>query len=300
MVSLRCAGGCSCSDVRAIEFFSGLGGWRWALGARGRVVAAYDIDREANRTYRLNHGALPRTREIAALQAEELRALGADTWLLSPPCQPFSRLGRRKGLADPRSQGLRRLLQLFPRLLPERLVLENVVGFEDSDARQELVGLLRAAGRRFVERIVCPSELGIPNRRPRYYLVAAGEPLNHPPPPRREPEPLAAYLDPEDHPELYLDAATLARHGPGMDVVRPEDRRSACFTGAYGRLFVRCGSFLRTPRGVRRLAPTEIARLHGLPPEFRFPEELPLRRRYRLLGNGLNVTVARWILDHLP
>ena len=40
-----------------LELFSGLGGWSYALGGRGAVVAAYDIKHHANATYRLNHGA---------------------------------------------------------------------------------------------------------------------------------------------------------------------------------------------------------------------------------------------------
>ena len=78
-----------------------------------------------------------------------------------------------------------------------------------------------------------------------------------------------------------------------------DDTRSACFIGGYGRRFVGSGSFLKTERGVRRFSPAEVARLLGLPEGFRFPEALPLEARYRLLGNGLSIPVAAWVLDHL-
>jgi site-specific DNA-cytosine methylase len=81
--------------------------------------------------------------------------------------------------------------------------------------------------------------------------------------------------------------------------VAPGDRRSACFIGGYGRRYVGSGSFLKTDRGIRRFSPSEVARLHGLPEGFRFPEELPLEVRYRLLGNSLSIPVAVWALEHL-
>ena len=42
-----------------------------------------------------------------------------------------------------------------------------------------------------------------------------------------------------------------------------------------------------------------MARLLGLPPEFRFPEDLGLEQRYRLLGNGLSLPVATWVVERL-
>jgi DNA (cytosine-5)-methyltransferase 1/tRNA (cytosine38-C5)-methyltransferase len=50
---------------------------------------------------------------------------------------------------------------------------------------------------------------------------------------------------------------------------------------------------------VRRFSPSEVARLLGLPASFRFPDDLSLEARYRLLGNGLSIPVAAWALDHL-
>jgi DNA (cytosine-5)-methyltransferase 1/tRNA (cytosine38-C5)-methyltransferase len=42
-----------------------------------------------------------------------------------------------------------------------------------------------------------------------------------------------------------------------------------------------------------------VARLLGLPPAFRFPEGVSLEARYKLLGNGLSIPVAAWVLSHL-
>jgi DNA (cytosine-5)-methyltransferase 1 len=285
--------------MRVLELFSGLGGWRCALGDRGRVLAAYDVNEAANATYALNHGFEPRARELAALPAKELADLGADTWLLSPPCQPFCRMGNHQGLSDSRSRAFRHLMDLFPQVPPDRLVLENVGGFLGSEAHALLSERLQAQGLHRLDLQACPSRFGLPNQRPRVFVVATRRPLKPLPMPELPPGPLGDYLDAEEDERLYLPPELLARHRHGLDLVEPEQCRSSCFIGGYGRRFVGSGPFLKTERGVRRFSPSEVARLLGLPGGFRFPEGLSLEARYRLLGNGLAIPVAAWVLDHL-
>ena len=285
--------------MRVLELFSGLGGWRFALGNRGVVVAAYDVSEAANATYALNHGDRPRTRELATIPTTDLVAHGAETWVLSPPCQPYCRMGAQRGLEDRRSQAFLHLMDVLAEAPPRHLVLENVDGFQGSSAHDLLLQRLGQHGFQVVAQHLCPSRFGLPNQRPRFFLVASRQALRTPALPRCEPAPVAAYLDATEIPALYLSEAVLARHKQGLDLVTPDDRRTACFIGGYGRRLVGSGSFLRTPRGIRRFSPEEVARLLGLPGDFRFPEGLPLAARYKLLGNGLSIPVAAWVLSHL-
>lgn len=285
--------------MRVLELFSGLGGWRCALGDRGGVVAAYDVSEAANATYALNHGEVPEARELATVPLAELAATGADTWLMSPPCQPFCRMGNHQGLEDRRSLAFLHLMEVFRQAAPDRLVLENVVGFLGSDAHALLSERVRTHGMHQLDLQACPSRFGWPNQRPRVFLVASRKPLKALPQPRLPPRPIAEFLDDLEDETLYLRASKDARHHQGLDLVEAGDCRSACFIGGYGRRFVGSGSFLKTERGVRRFSPSEVARLLGLPEEFRFPEALSLEARYRLLGNSLSIPVAAWALDHL-
>lgn len=285
--------------MRVLELFSGLGGWRYALGDRGGLAAAYDVSEAANATYALNHGDVPRARELAQVPLSELAALGADTWLLSPPCQPFCRMGNHAGLADRRSQAFLHLMELFAQAPPERLVLENVEGFLGSDAHARLARHLQTHGMHWLDLRACSSRFGLPNQRPRVFVVASRRPLKPLPLPGLPPRPLAEFLDATEDEGLYLRAEDHTRHYQGLDLVTPGACRSACFIGGYGRRFVGSGSFLRTERGVRRFSPAEVARLHGLPGAFRFPASLSRDLRYRLLGNGLSIPVAAWTLEHL-
>ena len=146
--------------MRVLELFSGLGGWRQALQNRDAVVAAYDVSEAANATYTLNHGDVPRAKELAHVPMSELSALKADTWLMSPPCQPFCRMGNHAGLEDRRSRAFLHLMELFEQAPPEHLVLENVDGFLGSDAHGLLSRLIKNHGMHQLDLQACPSRFG--------------------------------------------------------------------------------------------------------------------------------------------
>ncbi|XP_076027539.1 tRNA (cytosine(38)-C(5))-methyltransferase isoform X2 [Genypterus blacodes] len=94
--------------------------------------------------------------------------------LMSPPCQPFSRLGLQGDVSDPRTKSFLYILDLLPRLarLPRFILLENVKGFEVSAARDRLLQTLRDCGYTHQELMISPTSVGIPNSRLRYFLLA--------------------------------------------------------------------------------------------------------------------------------
>jgi len=287
------------SNQRAIEFFSGIGGWRYALKSLGTVVSAYDISEVANSVYRLNFGQSPNTRELASVSLDEILALKADVWLMSPPCQPFCRMGNGRGIMDTRSAAFMRLMYLLIEARPRYLALENVDGFHKSDAFAILTGQLEYIGLTWRCFNLCPTQFGIPNRRPRVFVLASSNGVRDAIPPSIEPCQISDYLDAIEHEILYLSDEVISRHGLGLDIVTKESNRSACFIGGYGKRYVGAGSFLKTEKGIRRFSPGELARLLGYPPDFRFVPGLPLNNQYKLLGNGLNLVVAEWVLGQL-
>jgi tRNA (cytosine38-C5)-methyltransferase len=48
---------------------------------------------------------------------------------------------------------------------------------------------------------------------------------------------------------------------------------------------------------LRFFTPREIARIHGIPEWYSFPEALSEKQLYKLLGNGLNVSVVKLLLE---
>ncbi|MCR9291433.1 MAG: DNA cytosine methyltransferase [bacterium] len=287
-----------------LELFAGIGGMH-AAWPEAQTVAAYDINRVAANVYQDNFDSVDyRVRELQRVSLEELEACHADTWWMSPPCQPYCRLGGRRDLEDPRSLALLSLVEAIARCSPRHLVLENVVGFETSRSWTRLKAALDRGGYRLLTAALCPSKMGWPNRRPRFYLIASRGRISTwrelPSYKKR----LASLIDPEQdrsqQPELCLSERQF-RFLSGMDRVDRSDPLAvtACFTGAYGKSLLKAGSYLRVDDRYRRFAPREVARLLGYSDSFQF-HGLTTRQQWRLLGQSLSLPVVRYVVSHLP
>lgn len=104
----------------------------------------------------------------------KIDAFQADIWLLSPPCQPYTRQGLKKDANDARAFGFLDLLDKFAQMKhpPKYIILENVVGFETSITREKMVNILEEACFTVQECILSPHHLGIPYSRPRYLQLS--------------------------------------------------------------------------------------------------------------------------------
>jgi DNA (cytosine-5)-methyltransferase 1 len=289
---------------RLLELYAGIGGAATAARGLASVVAAVDIDRDALAMYQANFAHRVEVKNLEFVSAAELAGFDADVWWLSPPCQPYTVKGRRRDHEDRRSRSLLALIEHIAEIRPPRLALENVPGFAGSVTHGRLRAALDGAGYDVREFLLCPSELGWPNRRRRFYLVASrvGLPATVPPepsPPRRT---LNEFLDPAPAPELRLEPGLVERYRQALHRVEAEDPAAvtACFASGYGRQIVRSGSYLIEPDGSwRRFSPREVLRLLGFPKAYRLPIELGALRAYDLVGNSLSIPAVRRVLKRL-
>lgn len=172
------------SKIRYVELYAGIGGWRQALenvtetlALPLHCVAALDHSDVCRSVYQHNWPFDDfEIRPIEAVVTEEKwQHWKADVVVLSPPCQPHTRQhdNQSADLVDPRSRSFLHLCQLLEKgiHLPAVLILENVVGFE---ASQSLRRWLKAAlpQYRVAQFHLDPTQIAIPNERPRYYCVA--------------------------------------------------------------------------------------------------------------------------------
>ncbi|KAF8393259.1 hypothetical protein HHK36_021500 [Tetracentron sinense] len=166
---------------RVLEFYSGIGGMRYSI-MRARVsatmVEAFDINDKANDVYEFNFGHRPYQGNIENLTAAELDKFGAHAWLLSPPCQPYTRQGLQKDSSDARASSFLKILELISHTLhpPLMLFVENVVGFETSDTHKQMMEILVKTGFVTQEYILSPLQFGVPYSRPRYFCLAKRRP----------------------------------------------------------------------------------------------------------------------------
>lgn len=289
--------------MRALELYAGIGGFAAAARYRAEIVCAIEQSNVALSVYEENFPHPTLEKNIAGLSLDDFASFDADLWWLSPPCQPFTKRGLRGDVDDLRTKSFLRVCGAIADVRPRAVAMENVPGFEFSAAHAALVEALR--GYRIVERVLCPTELGIPNRRARYYLAAAREPERV-----RDFElevkvrPLASFLDfmrTREREPLKVSPDKLARYRDAMSILDPAKDPSAiasCFTSAYGRSPAKSGSFLVEGEGARRFSPRELLRLFGFPDDFVLPELKP-ERAYALIGNSLNVYAVRAVLSAL-
>ena len=82
--------------------------------------------------YAFNFGLNPIATNVEHLPQVYYEKLDADIWLMSPPCQPFTRGGKMLDSADTRSIGLLYLIDILGKMKnpPKYLFLENVLNFE--------------------------------------------------------------------------------------------------------------------------------------------------------------------------
>lgn len=288
--------------LRILELFAGVGGCAAAAPDGTELVAAVDQSRLAQTVHQLNASHRFVCRNLESIPSFELAAFRAHLWWCSPPCQPFTIKGRQRDLDDPRCTGLLALTRHVQAVHPPLLVLENVEGFAGTHAHALFLQALKDYPHVQMLRL-CPTQWGIPNRRPRLYITASHSPWNPLTIPDRPPlQPLHTFLDPP-HQRLNLPTEWITRYGRFLPAVDPRDPRAVtrCFTASYGRSPFRSGSYVRRQTGdLRFFSPREMARLLGFPDTFRFPASTEPRILWRLLGNSLSIPVIRAILDAAP
>lgn len=297
------------SSLRAIEFFSGMGSFAEACRDTSlQVVAAFDQNELANHVYEHNFGLSPRNSTLDSVQLSQIPE--ADIWWMSPPCTPYSVRGRRDDLKDPRAKSLIRLMQLFNEKQPEIIVLENVRGFQQSEAKKLVVETLNKNDYQMFEMLMCSTDFGVPMRRPRYFLTgfhSSGIPTNAEQLVDRSGSvvpiaPIKNFIDSNTSEELIMDRAEFQKYEAGLNVVSPHelDAICICFTKNYYRCKTASGSLLLMDDGqVRRFSSREILRLFGFSPQYNFSQSATEEQTTALLGNAVDVRMIRHLLEKI-
>ena len=290
--------------LRVLELFCGIGGCAAALDGAGEIVAAVDINRKALAAYGENFPHSVHVRAIESIAAKTFSSWTADLWWMSPPCQPYTVRGQRRDTSDPRAASFLTLLDAIPQIKPRFLALENVPGFYGSDAHARLHATLERCGYVSKEIMLCPTQLGIPNRRRRYYCVASLESLNEWPDLAQTQSPVRwiDILDADAGKDLQVSSDRIAAYYGAVHIVDTDDPHaiSCCFTSSYGRSITACGSYLKTQLGHRRFSPAEILRLLRFPDAFRLPKSFTPLDAWPLVGNSLSIPAVRYVLSCIP
>uniref|UniRef100_A0A7N6AKH5 tRNA (cytosine(38)-C(5))-methyltransferase n=1 Tax=Anabas testudineus TaxID=64144 RepID=A0A7N6AKH5_ANATE len=260
--------------LRVVELYSGIGGMHSALkesGIPAQVVAAIDINTTANQIYKHNFPDTPLwNKTIEGISLDDFNKLSFDMILMSPPCQPFTRIGLQGDIRDSRTKSFLYILDLLPRLckLPRFILLENVKGFESSSARELLDSLCN-----LIHSLVCDSDRLNSISVIFFFFLCSTHPAACQPEEEMQHDHflykletgtelqrkmkqnsvqsvrmVQDFLEPQMEVNLehyLLPPKTLLRYALILDIVQPTCRRSTCFTKGYGRYVEGTGSVLQ-------------------------------------------------------
>lgn len=159
--------------MKAIELFSGIGGFRLACDANDiTTVFANDIKENACAVYkdRFGHDVL-REGDIKDF-IDEI----PDHDLLTGgfPCQSFSSAGKKEGIRDPRGTLFEDIVKVLERKAPQYFVLENVkrlLSMENGEHFATILDRLASLNYRIEWRVLNAMHFGLPQNRQRVFIT---------------------------------------------------------------------------------------------------------------------------------
>src|SRR3989344_1090384 len=160
------------AKLKAIDLFAGIGGMRIGFEKAGfDFVYSNDFDPYACETYRHNFGEIDE-RDIKDIDTHKIPDF--DVLLGGFPCQPFSMIGKRKGLDDKRAKSFFYIIKILSVNKPRAFLLENVKHlklYERGKVYERIKASLQWAGYKVSEAVLDSKNFGVPQHRERLYIA---------------------------------------------------------------------------------------------------------------------------------
>jgi DNA (cytosine-5)-methyltransferase 1 len=267
-----------------IDLFAGIGGFHIALHNLGaECVFASEWDEAARKTYEENLNKVSpklfKSGNFAGdiTQVDKASIPDFDILCGGFPCQPFSQAGHKLGFDDTRGTLFFDIAEIIRIKKPKAFFLENVRGLfkHDNGKTFEVIKrtLTEELGYSLHYSIVKASEHGLPQHRPRLFMVGFKDPST--PflfPEKRE---LAYTMSDVMKGQVDREIGFTLRVGGGSSPI--EDRRNWDGYIVDGEL--------------RRISPEEGKKLQGFPDDFVFP--VSRREAMKQLGNSVAINAVQ-------
>ena len=267
-----------------IDLFAGIGGFHLALHNVGaECVFASEWDEAARLTYETNISKLsPKlftngnfAGDITVVDKKSIPDF--DILCAGFPCQPFSQAGFKKGFADIRGTLFFEIAEIIRIKKPKAFFLENVRGLYSHDEGRTFETIKRTLtedlGYSFYHAIVKASEHGLPQHRPRLFMVGFKDPQ-------------AEFVFPEKR-KLKFTMSDVMKGEVNREIgytLRVGGKRSPIDDRRNWDGYIVDGE-------VRRLTPDEGKKMQGFPASFKFP--VSDSEALKQLGNSVAVTAIQ-------
>lgn len=165
-----------------IDLFAGIGGFHLAFHNCGaRCVFASEWDEFARRTYEHNFRKMSPELFEKGLFAGDITKVNAtqipdfDVLTGGFPCQPFSQAGLKKGFNETRGTLFFDIARILKEKQPKAFFIENVRGLLNHDDGKTFATIKNVIeqdlGYSFFYKIIFASDFGVPQHRPRLFMV---------------------------------------------------------------------------------------------------------------------------------
>lgn len=305
-------------DMKFIDLFAGLGGFRIALESLGaKCVYSNEWDKPVQKVYEENFGDIP---EGDITLVDENTIPDHDILCAGFPCQAFSISGKQRGFEDSRGTLFFDVARIVKAKQPKIVFMENVKNFATHDDGRTLAVVkasMEELGYTFYQKVLNAVDYGVPQKRERIYMVcfrndlAVGE-FVYPKPFKLERHVEDFLLDDEemikdlyvDRPDTYFNGnedneysnksirlGIVNKGGQGERIY--STKGIAITLSAYGGgIFAKTGGYLINGR-TRKLHPRECARIMGYPDTYKICKSA--NQAYKQFGNSVVIDVLQLI-----
>lgn len=297
--------------ARFIDLFCGIGGFHLGAeralaeaGIAAECVFAADIDPHCQNAYEANFGLRPHG-DIGAVPAEEIP--DHEALFAGFPCQPFSIIGKGRGLKDTRGTLFFEIARIIEAKQPKVFVLENVrrlVSHDDGETLKTILRVLDGLGYHVTYKVLNALDYGLPQKRERVFIVGWRGEFGY-----RWPEPLGRYRplaeilerkpDPKHFASEYIRRRRRAAHKARVTPSIWHENKSGNVSSHPFSCALRAGASYNylLVNGERRLTPREMLRLQGFPDSYKIV--VPEGQVRKQAGNAVPVDLVEAVVRGL-
>lgn len=282
------------------DLFCGVGGFHLAAKTLGlKCVYACDVSSPAREAYATNFGLTP-AGDVTQENPENIPKF--DLLCAGFPCQPFSIIGDRKGMADPRGTLFFEIVRIAEAKRPAAILLENVrqlTTIRGGKVFDRILSDIEDLGYFVDWRILNALDLGLPQKRERVLIVGTRKRFEEFPWPVKKSRmrPLNDILEKVPDPRHFVsDRIRISRHESHKSDYKPaiwHENKGGNISSHPFSCALRAGASYNylLVDGERRLTPREMFRLQGFPERFKIACNDTQARRQA--GNAVPVPMAK-------